>query len=1642
MADLEFKAKVDIAEAKKRIAEIKAMIKDVGGISMTGPGKTFDTKPMTEYQAGLLKVKQETLELAKAKAAQAAADRSASMATQAALKEEARIKREQIAAEKALQAEQAKKKTFSVPRDFKVEIEATNKLENSTARMLSTVNAATVAAARLNVEQAKAAIANNTLIDSNSKLVGSTQAELDAKNKSTNAVKLNAAERRQLAIDLAAEKLRQADANKETKNSAREQLNAKGSIEQRRAALIRLTAVYDRLNKAERESAAGKRLEGIIKGLVSQISALENATGRSQRAVGGYADGIAAFFNSIKENIGTSLGAVALLTAAWVAAKAAFSHNVEISDNFTDVQRTAKLSKEEVREFGKELKDLDTRTSLEGLLDIGFIGGRLSVPKEELKDFVKQVDELAVVLKKEFPGGAEAVAESLGKIVSIYKVTQTEGVSLGTALSKVGSDLLELAHRGPVTVKFLQDFTLGVAGTAASANLSIPVISAYGAVLGEAGQIASSSALSITRLVTGLTTKTGKYFAIAQLGDATLTIEKFTNIVNTDAKQALDLFFRGLKAGNPAATEIGARLATVGITTGKVTNAVKILANNQDKLADRVKIATKAFDEGTSVAHNFELANNNLAASVDKLHNTAVNLTTDPNGSLAGFFKGIIDGSTYALKAIQDLDNALTKSQLQKDQALVDKNKPTLFNSIFNTLADRTGLAEAKARLKANASQVLNNEISGKGYASADILAAGKNEIGIRKLLTSEINKQKIAVDRLGNALAFVANPKNTAAQTASVEASINRLRAAARQQSAVVERLRAKLPKDSTVYGDGSLVTEEDGGRTTEAIKAEIKALTDANKKLAITTPEFKKNVQQIVALRKELKLALGGKDTEGIAAENKYQTALKARNSLQKQIDDATVKGVQKQESADEQEIASVTKKYQDLRDLATKFNNDPGNKKKGLRVDGGKINDAESTEKIALVDKQDTEKLKVTLDEQKSLYDDFENYKTKVGEKRAKERYAELLKSGESYYQALEIRERALSNADKNKGGDSAELVAVRLQLDLLDKEKKKAKAESDKRQQEEFDQLLDDAQTFEEARNAIIEKYIKQAADLRERGRSDEADQALANGKIALENYDLNAIQQISGYKKLFDGFTRMSGAAIREYIQKAKDRAAVDLANGKISQKAYDEITAAIRNANFALSSALPEKLREVGSIFKELASSTDGLSSGLTNVLNVLGDMVNAAADVKQGINETQNAIANYGQTKKDAGGGLLGSISAISSVAGPAGKAIGAVLNVAKGIKNFFNAAKESAAKAKAELESYNDSLVKGEIAYNQLLRERERTLKNIGALSVAELKTQQALLGTQKSQAQADYDRLIAKINASGEQITGTRIVKSGGFLGIGKKSTTVQDTAGVAGLTYDALEKLFTEGKLTDATKAWFQELQKAKEELEAIGSSGQDVIDAINQAATGTTASSIADGIIAGFKAGKRSAADFADDFKGLMEDAALSVFKSNFLNGAIDGFYKQFAAASEDGLSEEDIKKLRDAYSKIITDGASKLADFDKVIGGVSGSANTNTLQGAIQGVTAEKVDLLAGNIGGLRLTAIEGNGLLRANGISLGMIHEAATANLAEVTRVAANTLRTANNTDRLAAVEKAVMSIDKKMDNNGNALQGTGRGG
>lgn len=152
----------------------------------------------------------------------------------------------------------------------------------------------------------------------------------NTQKQATTATGKHAKAKRDLTKETIEEKMRLQQSTQELKNRIREESNAKGSLEQRRAALIRLRTEYDRLSPLERDTAWGQRMNKTIAQVDAQVLALEKSTGRAQRNVGNYLNaawggirqlaylipglGIAGMFDLIAQGIGTAVTSLLAFT--------------------------------------------------------------------------------------------------------------------------------------------------------------------------------------------------------------------------------------------------------------------------------------------------------------------------------------------------------------------------------------------------------------------------------------------------------------------------------------------------------------------------------------------------------------------------------------------------------------------------------------------------------------------------------------------------------------------------------------------------------------------------------------------------------------------------------------------------------------------------------------------------------------------------------------------------------------------------------------------------------------------------------------------------------------------------------------------------------------------------------------------------------------------------------------------------------------------------------------------------------------------------------------------------------------------------------------------------------------------------------
>lgn len=525
-----------------------------------------------------------------------------------------------------------------------------------------------------------------------------------------------------------------------------------------------------------RDAAAGVNV------LDQRLRSVDQALGQSQRNVGNYA--------SAFQNLGSQVAGIAAQYLSFYAViggiRALIRNNSEISDSLAEVQRTAALTSKEAENLANSLKKIDTRTSLKGLLAIATIGGQLGIAKDQLAGFTAVVDELSVVLSNEIPGGAEAVASSLGKINGVFQVQKREGTDTEQSLRKTGSAILALGQAGLATGEYLQDFTLRTAGIAQTAKISLPTILAYSAVLEETGSSAEVAGTAFNRLVGNLASKREQFFAIAKIGDATLTLKEFTDLINRDANAALQKFFVGLNKGGANLTSFTDLLTTLKIQGGPAKNAIVALAQNQELLNTRVQQSNEAYKDGTLAAEQFRIKNNTLAGSLDKLGNAIVNITTNPDSDLAGYFKFIVDAAADAIYAIEKFGNRLRNLN---DKYILSKVRNG--DSGRGLFADDARVREALDRANFTAKESLTDNLTGKAISNAQRIAASiKTQADFTRILANENKRLQDDAKRFNYNQAFIKDTKNVGAAYDAQVAKANKLRVTLFTQNETVKEL------------------------------------------------------------------------------------------------------------------------------------------------------------------------------------------------------------------------------------------------------------------------------------------------------------------------------------------------------------------------------------------------------------------------------------------------------------------------------------------------------------------------------------------------------------------------------------------------------------------------------------------------------------------------------------------------------------------------------------------------------------------------------------------------------------------------------------------------------------------------------------
>lgn len=406
-----------------------------------------------------------------------------------------------------------------------------------------------------------------------------------------------------------------------------------------------------------------------------------------------------------------------------------------------------------------------------------------------------------------------------------------------------------------------------------------------------------------------------------------------------------------------------------------------------------------------------------------------------------------------------------------------------------------------------------------------------------------------------------------------------------------------------------------------------------------------------------------------------------------------------------------------------------------------------------------------------------------------------------------------------------------------------------------------------------------------------------------------------------------------------------------------------------KGLNKNLLAELEKDINEIGGSLNNLASQFRGLNEEIADNLAKLASTVQAAA----------GAMASFGKAKEafKAGDFASGVKSSVDSISG--------LVAVVSAIANTIKANNQSEREARQAVLDFQTRIIAGELELNATIRERQREQVFANKTRKQGLEDENKLLREQKDINKKAFDDLIAQIQKE-SFITNTK-AKKGSIIGqilggpldlFGSQKTKVeQELASLAGKSFEDLEKLFTQGQLTDKAKELFLQLQKIKEEGVDIDAMLAENAENARQFFTGTTAESITSTIIQGFKDGKRAVSDFADDMEDIIRGAMLRAIEIQTLTEPIKAIFEKFAADAESGgvLDENEVKTFHDSINKALQNAVDFAEQVEKATGvnlseAAEATSKQNSLSGRIQGIREDQADVLAGRLGGIQVSAV------------------------------------------------------------------------
>lgn len=332
----------------------------------------------------------------------------------------------------------------------------------------------------------------------------------------------------------------------------------------------------------------------------------------------------------------------------------------ELSDQMAKVRMVSGLAMEDIEGLTRSLAKLDTRTTLQELTELSYIGSKLGFGElgvGALEEFTKAANQVNVALKEDLGSEAMTALSKITENMGLIKKMGVEQAMLSTSSAMFKLFTTSTAAAGPIV-----EVTRRLA----------PMAQISGFATHEILALASASdALMQSEEVAG--TAMSKFMMAMQNNhnviEKTLGLTEGSISTMMKSGKSMEAFLTILdKMSGKNVTELHNVWKLLGSEGDRLIRVILAMANHTDLVRQHLDTSAKAFKEATAVTEEYNIQQETAMGYLERAENKWRNAFINPDSSLA--VKEMTKAWYDFTKSITDSDLALRSIKVSIDVLL------------------------------------------------------------------------------------------------------------------------------------------------------------------------------------------------------------------------------------------------------------------------------------------------------------------------------------------------------------------------------------------------------------------------------------------------------------------------------------------------------------------------------------------------------------------------------------------------------------------------------------------------------------------------------------------------------------------------------------------------------------------------------------------------------------------------------------------------------------------------------------------------------------------------------------------------------------------------------------------------------------